>query len=295
MSARAGSAIRLLACALLFGSSPLGAQSPFADVALGASHHSNLTRAQEPRDRRADVAIETSVTAGSFFALSGYDGVTLALDLRADRHDRFRGLDVVAAGASASYRRKVGLGLAAPYVAVSVAVAREEYEVDVRDSSRLELRAEVGRRLDERTELAAGVGYDLRDGDTDTPIVPGFSGAIFDLRGVTGYARAEFAPRAPWALLLRAAVRRGDVESTSQRGEQVFLASDAIAEDPAFDDPLLIGYRLRATTWSLGAGINYALGPSSAIDVSLLREDTRASHGLRYVAHIVAAAFVHRF
>jgi opacity protein-like surface antigen len=295
MSGHASPAIRLLAFVLLVGSATVHAQAPFADVAIGARHHSNLTRAHAPQDRRADVAVEASVIAGTYVALSGYDDATFVVDLRADRHDRFRGLDVVAIGASASYRRKLGLGLAAPYVAVSATIAREDYEVDVRDSRRLELRADVGRRLDERTDVAAGVAYDLRDGDTDVPLVPGFSSAIFDLRGATAYARAEFAPRAPWSLSLRASVRRGDVESTSQRGEQVFVASDAIAVDPAFNDPLLFGYRLRGTTWSLGAGVNYALGASSAIDVSLLREDTRAAHGLRYVAHIVSAAFVHRF
>ena len=295
MPGNASIAIRTLALLLCAGSMPLHAQSLFADVAVGALHNSNLTRAQAPQDRRADASFEATVSAGSYFALSGYDGLTLAIDLRADRHDRFRGLDVAALGASASYRRKLGLGLAAPYVAASAGIAREDYQVAVRDSRRYDARVEIGRRLDERSDVSFGVAWDRRDGDTDIPVVPGISGAIFDLRGVTAYARGEFAPRAPWALSLRASVRRGDVESTSQRGEQVFLASDAIADDPAFDDPLLFGYRLRGTTWSLGAGVNYALGASSAIDLSLLREDTRAAHGLRYVGHIVSAAFVHRF
>ena len=287
--------VALVAAAWLCAHAGLLRAEAFADAFIGAAYNSNLTRAQAPDDHRSDRWIEVALSIGRYLAFDGYRGATVAVDLRADRHDRFRGLDVLAIGASASYRRKFALGLDAPYAVVAATIAREDFEADVRDSNRYELRAELGRRLDERIDVAAGVAYDRRDADTNLPIVPGFSGAIFDLRGVSGYARAELAIASAWAAGLRTGVRRGDVESTSQRGPQVFRASDAIADDPAFRDPALFGYRLRGTTWSVAANLSFAIDDRSTIDVAWLHDDTHAAEGLRYRSRGVNAAFIHRF
>ena len=157
-----------------------------------------------------------------------------------------------------TYRRKFALGLTAPYGLIAAFVSHDDYRVDVRDSNRLDLRMELGRRFSESLDVAAGLTYDRRNGKTNVPIVPGISGAIFDLRGYGAFVRAEYALDERWLVGGRLGVRRGDVESTSQRSRAVFLASDAIADDPAFEDPLLFGYRLRGTTTSLGFTLSYA-------------------------------------
>ena len=91
------------------------------------------------------------------------------------------------------------------------------------------------------------------------------------------------------------AVRRGDVESTSQRNRAVFLASSAIADDPAFGDPALFGYRLRGTTVSASAALSYALHERAAVNVGYLQERTRAAEGLEYVSRVVDASIAWRF
>ena len=47
------------------------------DVDAGARYDSNLTRAQEHPDVRADAAATLFASAGTFFALTGADGLTL--------------------------------------------------------------------------------------------------------------------------------------------------------------------------------------------------------------------------
>ena len=94
----------------------------------------------------------------------------------------------------------------------------------------------------------------------------------------------------------RLGVRRGDVESTSQRSRAVFLASDAIADDPAFEDPLLFGYRLRGTTSSVELHAQLrAKCDRSAINIAYIEELTRAAQDLEYRSRMVNATFAYRF
>src|SRR5688572_2719873 len=265
------------------------------EAAVGGAYNTNLTRAQNSVDRRPDHAFAFSSSIARYEVLSGYDTLALGVDVRGEVYGRYRGLDFVGVGASASYRRKLDLGLAAPYVLVSAAVSHENYREDVRDSNRFDVGIELGKRFDEATAIAGGLLYDHRHALTDIPIVPGISGAIFELRGFGGFLRIEHSLDAQWQFGARAAVRRGDVESTSQRSRAVFTASDAIADDPAFEDPLLFGYRLRGTTVTLDLTVGYALSDRSALTIGYVEERTDAANGLEYRSRILAVTFNHRF
>ena len=61
------------------------------DVAAGVVHNSNLTRAAGVQDRRADTAVSAAATFARYEALSGYDGVTVALDVHGELYDRLAG------------------------------------------------------------------------------------------------------------------------------------------------------------------------------------------------------------
>jgi len=291
--------IRRLRCILVLLAA-LGAARPagadfLVDLTGSVVHNSNLTRAAGVQDRRAD----TAFTAAGAFAyhepLSGYDGVTVTLDLRGELYDRYSGLDFAGIGASATYRRKLDLGVTAPYVVVAASIAYDDYRVDVRDGDRFDARVELGRRFSEATDFAIGLTFDRRHARSDVPIVPDISGAIFDLRGHAAYARVDHAVDALWLVGARIGVRRGDVESTAQRSREIFEASDAIADDPAFRDPLLFGYRLPGTTVSLGANVSYAIDDRTAVTLSYLDERTRAAQALDYRSAITSLSLVHRF
>lgn len=265
------------------------------DIGAGAAYNSNLTRAQNPQDRRPDRALTFAASVARHETLTGYDGITFGIDLRGEVYDRYRGLDFIGIGASATYRRKFGLGTMAPYGVLAASVSHDDFRVDVRDSNRLDLRAELGRRFSESLDFGTGLAYDRRHARTNVPIVPGISGAIFDLRGYGAFVRADYALDDRWLIGGRFAVRRGDVESTSQRSRAVFLASDAIADDPAFNDPLLFGYRLRGTTRSVGGTLSYAMSDRAVIDVAYVDERTRAAQNLYYRSRIANATFTYRF
>lgn len=285
----------ILVGAAVFASALAARADWVVDAVGGFAYNSNLTRAQDAQDRRPDRALTFNVAVARHEVLGGYDGLAIAIDLHGEVHDRYRGLDFAGVGAGVAYRRKFGLGRSAPYAILAGSAAYDDYREDVRDGSRLEGRIELGWRPRDPLDVSAGLGFDRRHARTNIPVVPGVSGAIFDLRGASAFVRGELTLDDRWALGFRYQVRRGDVESTSQRGKSVFLASDAIASDPAFEDPLLTGYRLRGTTRTAGFKLSYALSQHAAIDLGYTDERTHAARDLRYRGRIADAVFIHRF
>jgi len=266
------------------------------DVEPAALAYDNLTRAQAPEDRRSDRAMALQVSAGRAFVLSGNDTVDLALDGRGEAYRRYRGLDVVMVGGSASYRHKFGLGADVPWVMASVRGAREDYRDAIRDSNRRTMTVEFGQRLTPRWEAAVGVVRDRRYGDYDpTPEVPGYSARVFDLQGDSVQARVGYAPTDRLLLALQFAVRRGDIESTAQQGYAIYVASDAIAEDPAFNDPALYAYRLRATSYTSTASASYALTGNASVNLTYVENRARAAYSLAYTDRTLALSLAYRY
>jgi hypothetical protein len=265
------------------------------DVDAGAIFDSNLTRAPSGPDVRPDWAAAFDASAGQFFALSGNDGLTLTVNLRGETYDRYKGLNLASIGASAAYRHKFGLGRDAPWAALVVNGAYGDYRSDLRDGARFDVRAEFGKRLTEAIDVVAGVAYDRRYGPKGEPVVPGISGKVFDLAGQSAYFQAGYAVDDRWLVGVNGAIRRGDVESTSQQGLAVFLASSAIAEDPAFNDPELYAYRLRGTTSTLAATLSFAFDDHSSLNFRYAYTFTDSAQNLEYRTYNAGLVYAYRF
>ena len=124
--------------------------------------------------------------------------------------------------------------------------------------------------------------------------MPGISGKVFDLAGQGVDVRAGYAFTDDWYVDARAGVRRGDVESTSQRNSQIFRASSAITNDPVWGDPSLFAYRLRGTTWTGAVTASYAVSDRSSLDVAYRYAFTRAAQGLEYTTNTVYLTYNYR-
>jgi hypothetical protein len=265
------------------------------DVDSGANYDSNLTGAASAPDIRPDWAATFDASVGQFFALTGNDGLTMKVNMRGEAYDRYHQLNLASIGASGVYRHKFGLGWGAPSAAFVANGSYDDYRSDIRRGARFELRAELGQRITETVDVAAGVAYDRRYAPHGEPVVPGISGNVFDLIGQSAYFRAGYALNEDWLLGVNGSIRRGDVESTSQRGLAVFLASSAISEDPAFNDPNLYAYRLRGTTAALGATVSWALGERSSLNLSYTYDVTHSPQDLEYRGYNAGLAFAYRF
>ena len=262
------------------------------DVDAGARYESNLTRAQQQPDIRGDGAATLLASAGSFFALGGADGLTLDVNAATETWHRFRGLDRISIGASASYKHKFGLGYSAPWLSLGLSGSHDDYRNAIRDSDRLEARAELGQRFSEAFDASVGAVYDRRYARNDRPIVPGISGRVFDVRGKSAYLRAGYALTEQLQAGAHFAVRRGDVVSTTRRHQQIFLESDAIAADPAFGDDFF-AYRLQgtSTTQTAAVTLSWAFSDHSSLNFRYADERTSAYEGLDYRGRIAALTF----
>jgi hypothetical protein len=92
----------------------------------------------------------------------------------------------------------------------------------------------------------------------------------------------------------RAAVRRGDVESTTRQNLDIFLASDAIAADPAFGSDFF-AYRLRGTTATANATLSWALSERSSLNLSYAVARTTSYDDLNYLSRIGTILLAFRY
>ena len=263
-----------------------------ADVRF--AYDDNLPLAAAPADRLGDSFLTAGGHAGRFVVLANDDTVSVQAGAHAAAFLRYPLLDAVSIEAAASYRRKFGVGLTVPWIALRVDVSRDDYRDDIRDSDRAEIAIVAGARMSESFDVSAGVIHDRRLAHHAAPVVPGISGAIYDGAGDSVFIRAGYAatPR----LLFDAAlgIRRGDVVATTPEGMAIFVASTAIAEDPAFG-PDRYGYRVRGTTTSASIALSYAIDDRQAVNVAYAFASTSAAAGLDYRNNVLSASWVWRY
>ena len=285
---------RFAALGLVLAAGPLGAVERAFDAGADTAYDTNVTRGQLADDIRADGYVAGHGGATLRWPFDDGSAASVGATLRAAQYVRFPRLSMLAAEASAAWQRKLGLGLTAPWIAASALLAHESYRESVRDSDRLALTLRMGKRFSERLDATLGYAYDRRYAHHDEPVVPGISGAVWDLAGHTGYVRAGYTLTDRWQVEAGYAYRRGDVVSTTHRNLAVFLASDAIAESHAFG-PGFFDYRLPGTTQTGDAALSYALGDRSSLDFAYAYAFTRAAHGFEYQTHLITASWVYRY
>ena len=282
------------ALALLAAAIPAAAVERAFDAGAEAAYDSNVTRGQLRDDIRADGYVAGYGGASLRWPFDDGSSASLGATLRGAQYVRFPRLSMLAAEATAEWHRKLGLGLEAPWIAASTLIAHESYRESARDSDRLVVNLSAGKRFDERLDASAGYTYDRRYAHHDDPVVPGISGAVWDLAGHSGWVRVGYALTEQWQVDAGYAYRHGDVVSTTHRNLAVFLASDAIAVSHAFG-PDFFDYRLPGTTHTGDANLSYALGPRAALDFAYSYAFTRASHDFEYQNHRLSASWIYRY
>jgi hypothetical protein len=264
------------------------------DVDAGARYDSNLTQAQQDADVRADAAATLFASGGYFLALSGADRLTLAVNAASETWHRFHDINQVLIGGSASYKHKFGVGYAVPWLSLALSGSHVDSRSAIRDSDLFRARAELGQRFIETFDASIGVVYDRRRADDDLPVVPGISGKVFDVRGHSAFVHGGYAVSEQLLLGANFAVRRGDVVSSTRQNLDIFLASSAIAADPAFGDDFF-AYRLKGTTRTATLSSSWALSDRSSLNFGYTDDRTRAYDGLDYRGRVAELSFTYSY
>jgi hypothetical protein len=264
------------------------------DAGAEIAHDSNVTRGQRAEDVLADSYADAHAGWTWRTQATDFDALSAGVAVRGGQYVRYPRLSYAAVDGTLAWQRKLGVGLTEPWIAASATASYENYREDIRDSGRLELRLEAGRRWSEALDASIGYVFDRRYAQHDEPVVPGISGKVWDLMGNAAFARMGYALSERWLVDLGYNVRRGDVVSTTHRNLAIFLASDAIAQSTAFG-PYFFDYRLRGTTQTGSGTLSYALGDRSSLNLLYAYALTRAAQGFEYRNNVVSAAWVYRY
>ena len=272
---------------------PLNAQAQWTlDAEAARIYDNNLSRAQKESDITRDRAWTAKAALGRIFSFDNWD-TSLRGEARGARQDHYSGLDHVALGVGAGARRKLGLGLTAPWLAADATLLRERYDENVRDGDRALASLTLGKRFDERLDTSISASYDRRHQAHDLP-TGSLSGRPFSVQGRSLVLRGSFALTDQALVFAAAGWRQGDVTSSTRRNSQIFRESAAIANDPAFG-PDFIAYRLtgaRSEWYSLG--LSWALGRQASINASVLTDRVKPHGDLRYRGDVYSVALVYR-
>src|SRR3954463_16771970 len=288
------SAVLLLGVAALMVSVSARAQWS-SQLEAGYLYDDNFSRAQRSEDKIRESALFGRGLLTRDFALGADTDAHVGLEGRFTRYSPSNGASFAGIGLLAGARRELRLGAPAPGVALDASGGYENAREDVRDAYRYSLSATVGKRFTPALEASVGFAYDRRvQRDAAEEQVPGYDTKPFSVQGRSWFARASYALGERAALIGAAALRRGDVVSSTRRNFGIYTASNAIADDPALG-PDFYAYRLSgARTATVTGGISWALDARSALEGTVTKDDTTVGGGLDYRAVIFALTYVYR-
>ncbi|MDA8130965.1 MAG: hypothetical protein M0011_05615, partial [Elusimicrobia bacterium] len=204
-----------------------------------------------------------AVSPGWRFQFGDVGAVHLAAELRHERFARFGGLDETSAGLSAGFRRKFGLGPYAPWARTYASAALSSRRDSALDGVRYLAGLEAGRRLSAPLELTAAFEYDRLDASRS---------AVFDVRGWTARARAEYRLPGGAGLYLGLASRRG----TAVFYEEYGAPPGKPAKWVSLFGERRAAYRARAAGASASLGGWLPVGERASVSAGLERRWSRS-------------------
>lgn len=277
--------------ALVLAAAPVAAET-FVEAGGGLSWDDNVGRTARSADARSDLVAGFEGRAGIRHITAAEDRLSAAATLRGEQFHRRDDLSEFAIGSSLGWRRKLGLGLAAPWIGASVEGERITSGSPIRDGWRYGASLRAGKRLDDYWNLQVSLALDRRNGDEDDqelppnrPTFPGVTpsrrGDVFDLEGASVGLGLEYTLSDRWLASLDYSYRAGDVVSSARPNAKVVAAADAITLDRALGTGRS-AYRLDADTQTFRLGFSYALGETSSLEFGWERQASEADDGIRY-------------
>lgn len=289
--------IGVLSLTVFFPLMPVQAQW-FGQAGASYEFNNNLPNAQLDRDIKSDSFFRANLSAGQYFQLADYTGLSVSADVGGSHYLRFNDLNNVSYGGTTTLRQKFGLGELAPWLSVSGSAAHYDFEHAPRSGWRYNAAMTVGKRLSERWEVQVGYRYEARRSDQVFNI-PGLTTAVLHPQeGASAIPGDAFNTDAHSVSLtglfsvtdrLTAHAsytrREGGITATTLRNLEVFAASESIAVDSAFGNKRY-AYRIEAATNLYSAGLSWALNRHSSVNVSYEWIDSSAGQGIAYNSHL---------
>jgi hypothetical protein len=259
------------------------------------SHDDNVGSARDHNDQVADSSASASASALQLIPFG--EGYSLAAggELSGQIYDRLTGLRNASIDGLLSLRKKWGRGAFALWTRAGVSVGRSNYEDGYRDATVYRASLELGKRVDERWNLAVKYAFERRAATPGGYEIYGLSNDVFSQTGRSFTANAEYSMTERFSISLGSLLRHGDVVSTTPTAEYyIYSNSKAVAPDPAFG-PGAYAYRIDGTTYGARLGAEYSLTAHSLIGCGFQRLETHAHGGNNYTDSMPQLTWNYRF
>src|SRR3984957_18368386 len=221
-------------------------------TAASLSHDDNVGDARGYSDRVSDFSTSGTLSLLQLIPVGESYSLIAGGDLSGQLYDHLSGLRNASIDGLLSLKKKWGLGAFAAWSRAQVSVARSDYEDGYRDVTVYRASLEMGKRIDERWNLAVKYAFERRVATPGAGEIYGVSSDAFSQAGRSFTANAQYALSDRLSLSLGSLLRHGDVVSTSlgEGHNYPFAELKAAAPDPAFG-PAAYAYRLDGTTYAV--------------------------------------------
>ena len=293
---RLASKTPFIAFALLTCANTAFAQA-FVDVQTELLYHDNVTRSERAIDAREDAALSATVTAGKRVQTGDYTGLTFTGTLNRTQFRRYGGLSSWEAGLGLIASHKFGIGDRQPTVSLELGLARNEYNLPVRDAWIYRAGIGMQKRLTETLNLRGGLRYEKRDGDHDVPrVIPLLPrpGNAWDVSSRNLFVTAEQDFGAATWLAATYQLQHGDLVSTATSYPKIFDTATAITLDPLFG-PAAVAYRISARTHVFALDINRAVFEAGTLYLGFEYQKTYGRDEVDYDSAVLHSGFIVSF
>lgn len=262
-------------------------------VEAGITWDDNVNRAREAGEKLTDRLYSLNVGTGWPLSLGEHARLVLSGFVNGDKLGRYSRLDRFGAGGQAEVQYRSSGEFAAPTFGLLGRIVLDDYAGQLRSGQRYAIGLSYRQSLTDRIDLFGALTGNRRNAEN----------AVFDGRDTSLRFNLDYALGAGSAWYLGGEYRRGDAVSSMPASPGYATIAKAETPDDAYGFARLTAYRFEAKTTLWTIGLNWALGPRDAIDVSMRRAQSKAVQSLpaiyggsnTYTTHQLAAAYLMRF
>ncbi|MBL8535192.1 MAG: hypothetical protein JNL33_15200 [Betaproteobacteria bacterium] len=252
----------------------------------GLEHDGNINRSVDTR-ALSDDALLVEAHASRATSTGPASGLSLRMNLRGRVQKEFSGMSQAAIGGRVAWRYQPDRSFTGIRVDVTGSAEYLQHaDSGMRDGGLLSASAAIGRNLTDRIDAALSAGADRRLGR---------EGSVYDLATTRIGVDVDYRIRTGLSLYLHGRRVQGDhvftwAPAAPGSGSATWTVggrSDwykASARDPVFDSSgrSFTAYKADARTVAFEIGLNIALSPFQALDLSVARFDSSATQGPSY-------------
>lgn len=265
----------------------------FGDIDVGIINDDNLTRSNFGPDKKSGAAIDLFADYGKFYELKNNWSATATVFSQYTNHIDFTKLSTLAIGASASTRKKLGLGAYSSSIQASASISVNTVDDSKRSNNRLELGVSWDKRLNNVWELAAGVSLDSSNAKN----------SVFNTTSTSIYLNADYTFTEKLLISVGLSQRSGDIITVTNASKNPSEAtygylslssgSNKISDDVYGSG--LTAYRIKADTLIFKVSASYALNDNSSINAGYENQSSSLAYGVSYKNNLLRVNYVYSF